>query len=536
MKDLVLLGDEALALGAVHAGVSSVYGYPGTPSTEITEYLLEYAEEHGKPFVRWCSNEKTALEEALGVSFVGKRALVTMKHVGLNVAADPFVNSALLGINGGVVLAVADDPGMHSSQNEQDTRFYADFARIICLEPRNQQEAYVMVREAFDISEKYTVPVIVRLTTRLSHSRASVMPDEPRGENELEKAANPKEWMLIPSLARKRWRNLLERQPEFLRFTEESARNDLNINGLFTDYGIITAGLGGNYYEENIADLPDMPSRLHVSVYPLPIEKIRKLADGVAKIIVIEEGYPFIEKQLQGILPQRVAISGKLDGTLPPDGELNPDNVRKALGLPEREGTRAETGTLPGRPPQLCAGCPHVDTYTALNETLKDFKQSVVTSDIGCYALGAVPPYNSIETIVCMGASIGMAKGISEAGLKPAVAVIGDSTFLHSGMTPLVDAVSCGTGMTVLIVDNETVAMTGGQETILPSSKLKPLIEGIGVDPEHICVLDAHRRSHDENVSIMKRELAYEGLSVIISVRECIESAKKRRRKEGSST
>lgn len=536
MTDLLLLGDEALALGAVHAGVSSVYGYPGTPSTEIIEYLLDYAEENGEPFVTWCSNEKTSLEEALGASFAGKRALVTMKHVGVNVAADPFVNSALLGIKGGLVLAVADDPGMHSSQNEQDSRFYADFAKIMLLEPRNQQEAYEMVREAFDISERFGIPVMVRLSTRLSHSRAAVVPRETREENKMEKAANSKEWMLIPALARKQWKNLLAKQAEFNAFSGESSRNVLTINSDFQEFGVITAGLGGNYYEENVSDLPDLPSRLHIALYPLPEDKIRSLAEQVKKLVIIEEGYPFIERQLRGILPQNIEIAGKMDGTLPLDGELNPDNVRAALGLSPRQGLQADPGTLPNRPPQLCAGCPHVDTYNALNEALSGYGESLVTADIGCYALGAIPPYNSIETIVCMGASIGMAKGASEAGLKPAVAVIGDSTFLHSGMTPLVDAVSCGTAMTVLIVDNETVAMTGGQETILPSSKIKPLIEGIGVDPEHIRVLDAHRRSHEENVNVMKQEIDYDGLSVIISVRECIESAKKRKKKEGAAS
>ncbi|MBI9105687.1 MAG: indolepyruvate ferredoxin oxidoreductase [Spirochaetales bacterium] len=526
MSELVLLGDEALALGAIDAGISSAYGYPGTPSSEIMEYLLNYTKKNDGIFASWCSNEKTAYEEALGTSIVGKRVLVTMKHVGLNVAADPFMNSALLDIRGGLVIAVADDPGMHSSQGEQDSRYFSAFARIMCFEPRNQQETYEMTREAFEVSEKFHIPVMIRIVTRLAHSRAVVNTSAARAQNELKKTDNTLGWMLLPALARRNWAALLEQQADFEKYTTESDYNPLSINKDFSEFGVITTGLGRNYYDEASTELTHKPSHLHISAYPVPAEKVRKLCGAVKRVVVIEEGCTFVEDYLRGYLKQSVEIAGKQDGALPITGELNPDNIRPALGLETRSGLNTDM-ELPGRPPQLCQGCPHADTYAALNEARTAFDESIVTSDIGCYSLGALPPHKAIETIICMGASIGTAKGAAEAGFGPAVAVIGDSTFLHSGISPLVDAISCGTPMTVIILDNGTVAMTGGQETILPSSRLHTLIEGIGIDPDHIRTITPLKKHHDENVEILKTEMKYQGISVIIALRECIETAKK---------
>ena len=530
MIDMVLLGDEAVALGAVHAGLTASYAYPGTPSTEITEYLLRHAARYGKPKATWCTNEKTAYEEALGVSMVGRRAMVSMKHVGLNVASDPFMNSALVAINGGLVVVVADDPGMHSSQNEQDSRYYADFARVICLEPANQQEAYVMTREAFDLSERFHIPVLVRLVTRLAHSRAIVTVGEAREENPLHKAADWKGWTLLPANARRQWHSLLERQKDFLVYSEASPHNALTITARH-DLGIITTGLARNYYHENLEDLGGPPPHLHIGAYPIPVSKVRELLSHVEKVLVFEEGYPLVERFLRGIIPPGVAIAGKESGEVPADGELTPDIVRRALGLPVRRGMELPGGvTLPNRPPQLCDGCPHGDSLQALHAALKAFSTTLVTSDIGCYTLGALPPYSAIESCVCMGASIGMAKGAADAGFRPAVAVIGDSTFLHSGITPLIDAVAANTDMTLVIVDNQAVAMTGGQQTMLPSSSLKPLVLGLGVDPEHCHVLKAHRTATKANIEIIKTELDYHGLSVIITVRECIETLKAKKK------
>jgi indolepyruvate ferredoxin oxidoreductase alpha subunit len=304
------------------------------------------------------------------------------------------------------------------------------------------------------------------------------------------------------------------------------------MNPAFTEYGVITTGLGRNYYLENAGELGVRPSHLHIGVYPIPAEKIRSLAAAVKKIIIIEEGMPLVESTLRGVLPSGIEIRGKKDGLLPAAGELNPDIVRGALGLPERPRATADVGGLKiaGRPPQLCAGCPHGDTYTLIKNVIEGLDSYSVTADIGCYSLGAAPPYSIPETIVCMGASIGMAKGAAEAGVTHAFAVIGDSTFLHSGITPLIDAASHNTPMTLVILDNSTVAMTGTQETILPSSALVPLIKGLGVDPAHIITIEAHRKNEKENTAILRREAAYRGLSVIIASRECLEAARTRKK------
>jgi indolepyruvate ferredoxin oxidoreductase alpha subunit len=532
MGPRTLLGDEAVALAALHAGISAAYAYPGTPSTEILEFILKHpasrrSHEDGDcgTIASWSANEKTAYEQALGVSLAGRRSLVAMKHVGLNVAADPFINSALLDINGGLVLAVADDPGMHSSQNEQDSRVLADFARTICLEPHDPQSAYDMTLEAFELSERFHVPVVVRLVTRLAHCRAIVDTRTAREQNPLHKATDRANWILLPANARRRWRSLLERQTEFRAFSEESPLNSLTLSG--ADLGIVTAGIGRHYVAESIADLTTQPSILHVGSYPLPVSLLRTLADHVRRILVVEDGYPFIEDALRGILPVPVPVFGRRTAHLPPDGELTPDSVRVALGLAPHAGHPA--ASIPDRPPQLCGGCPHIDTFTALRQALTGMGDGLVASDIGCYTLAALPPLSAIESCVCMGASIGMAKGASDAGLRPAIAVIGDSTFLHSGMTPLLDAIAADTDMTVIIADNEVVAMTGAQPTLVPSSRLEPLLLGLGVNPGHLHILDAHPKKAAENADVMRREFEHHGLSVIVAVRECVESVRSRK-------
>ena len=541
MPEMVLLGDEALAMGAIDAGITAAYAYPGTPSSEIMEFLQARAAETGELVAQWCSNEKTAYEAAVGASLVGRRVLVSMKHVGLNVAADPFVNSALLDIQGGLVLAVADDPGMHSSQNEQDSRFYADFARIICLEPRHQQEVYAMTLEAFELSERFHIPVMLRLVTRIAHARSVVRTGARRAQNPLHKAAQKAGWMLLPSTGRVLWDRLLAQQGEFLAYTESCPHNPLEINESFTEFGVITTGLGWNYYMENLEELPQRPSHLHISAYPLPVEKIRRLAGKVRKIVVLEEGFYFLERALRGILPHDVAIAGKEDGAVPRTGELTPDNVRPAMGLPAKEAValaaigggapdRSPALSLPGRPPQLCAGCPHRDSYDALNLAVAGFEHKLVTSDIGCYTLGFLPPHEAIETCLCMGASVGMAKGAAEAGFHPVVAVIGDSTFLHSGVSPLVDAVAARANMTLLILDNSTTAMTGGQQTILSSSRLEQLVLGLGVEPEHVKLIVPLRKHTEENSRIIRKEMEYPGVSVIIALRDCIQTIKEKKK------
>jgi len=542
MRELVLLGDEAVALGALHAGLSAAYGYPGTPSTEIMEYLIaerERRERQGgeKIAAAWCANEKTAYEAALGASFAGRRAIVTMKHVGLNVAADPFVNSALVAIKGGLVLAVADDPGMHSSQDEQDSRFYADFAMVPCLEPRGQQEAYAMTLEAFELSERLGVPVVIRLVTRLAHARAAVsVGTEARAQNPVAKSADKPGWTLLPAYARKRYDMLWAKQKDMLSWSESSSHN-VSTPGA-KDRVVITAGLGGNYYEENLRDCiaasggGAAPARLHIGAYPAPEKAIRELCSGAKSVLVIEEGQPFLEKRLRGILPQAIAIEGKLDGKLPLAGELNPDNVRAALGLPARPTAAAASIPLPNRPPQLCQGCPHGDSYQAIKDAIAGLDSVSITADIGCYALGALPPFSVPDALVCMGASLSMAGGAADAGIKYPIGVIGDSTFLHSGITPLIDAVSGRKPITAIILDNSIVAMTGCQETILPSGRLREICVGVGVEPEHVVTIEAARMKAAENVAAIRRELEYRGPSVIIARRECLEAIRIRKKRE----
>lgn len=552
MNDIVLLGDEALALGAVHAGISCAFGYPGTPSTEIMEFLIDNYEKNNGPLAQWCTNEKTAYESALGCSFSGKRTIITMKHVGMNVAADPFMNSSLIGIKGGLIIVVADDPSMHSSQGEQDSRFYADFAMIPCFEPTNQQEAYEMVFDAFELSEKMHVPVMMRMVTRLAHSRAKVHPyaqKDWKAQNDLSKADRT-EWMLLPAYARRNYEKMISKQTALTEYSVKSKWNPVYLNPRRDDMAIITSGLGRNYYLENLKDYTNLcnvryenrgtPSTLHIGTLPLPMESLNRLIENVKTILVIEEGMPFIEKALKGVLPQNITVIGKLSGHLPRTGELNPDIVRKALGLPLKDSmqsvltnNREASGVLaelPGRPPQLCKGCPHHDSYSALNKAVEGLVAKAgsdnvaVMADIGCYSLGAVPPLNAVESIVCMGASLGMARGASQAGCKYTFGVIGDSTFLHSGITNLVDAVSSKTPMTAIILDNSIVAMTGCQKTILPSSQLEPLILGLGVEKEHLRVLATNPSQIDENARIITEEAEYPGPSVIIMVRECLEA------------
>lgn len=532
----VLLGDEAVALGAVHAGISTAYAYPGTPSTEIVEYLVRYEQKHGAPKAVWSTNEKTAVEMGLGTSMVGRRTLVAMKHVGLNVAADPFMNSAILDINGGVVIAVADDPGMHSSQNEQDSRYFADFGRVFCFEPTNQQEAYEMTREAFELSERFHVPVLLRLVTRLAHSRAVVETREGLAEKPLNKTANALGWTLLPANARRQWHQLLEMQTEMKAYSESCAHNVLTLNDKNTRLGVITCGIARNYYHECLEELSaregGAPSHLHIGAYPFPAQKIRELGEHVDRIVIFEEGYPFVERYMRGVFATPVEICGKESGHLPLEGELTPELARAALSLePLPAGASIGAVELPSRPPQLCAGCPHGDTYGALNSLIATLTQSLVTSDIGCYTLGALPPYSTIESCVCMGASVSMAKGAADAGFDPVFAVIGDSTFLHSGVTPLMDAVAGNAKMTLIIVDNETVGMTGGQPTILPSERLAKIILGVGVDPEHLKTMRAHPRDVDKIEAVLRAEMEYPGVSVVILFRECLETLKRSKKK-----
>lgn len=526
MAKLLLLGDEAIAQGALDAGLSGVYAYPGTPSTEITEYIQNSKQAiEGNVHRIWAGNEKTAMESAIGMSYAGKRALVCMKHVGLNVAADPFMNSAITGAHGGLVILVADDPSMHSSQDEQDSRYYAKFALIPAFEPSNQQEAYDMTYEAFEFSEKYRTPVLIRVTTRLAHSRSGVTRREARPQNETNICPNPKQFILLPANARVHYRALLGKQEQF---ETEALNSPFNkyIDGSDKSIGIIASGIAYNYLMENFVNTPCNYPVLKISQYPVPSQLVAKMVDECDKVLVAEEGYPLIEEQLRGLLNRTGNIMGRMDGALPRDGELNPNLLAKALGLPDTFGTPVPNIVVP-RPPALCQGCPHIDSYLALNEAMEPHGVGKVFADIGCYTLGALPPYNAIYSTVDMGASITMAKGAADAGISPAVAVIGDSTFTHSGMTSLLDAIYENTPITVLILDNSTTGMTGGQDSHA-LGRLGSICKGLGVEEEHIRIITPLKNKHEENVRIISEELAYQGVSVIIPTRECIQTLSRR--------
>lgn len=534
MKDkLLLLGDEAIALGAINAGLSGVYAYPGTPSTEITEFIQSnsLAKQRGI-HSRWCTNEKTAMEAALGMSFAGKRALVCMKHVGMNVAADAFINSAVTGVNGGLVVVAADDPSMHSSQNEQDSRFYGKFAMIPIFEPSSQQEAYDMMQKAFSMSEEIKLPVLLRIVTRLAHSRADVTISEPIAENNINLDVNRSEWVLLPVNAKRQYNKLVDKQALLINNSEKSDFNNFNIADGKKRYkrGIIACGIGYNYVMESMQNVEEEIPLIKVSQYPLPVQMIEKLSEVCEEIIIVEDGQPFVEEQVKAIAPDNVKVSGRLTGALPRVGELNPDFVRKGLGYEVTEGFAKSNIVMP-RPPALCMGCGHRDVYNALKTIVAEYKDAKVFGDIGCYTLGALPPFTAIDSCVDMGASITMAKGAADAGVFPAIAVIGDSTFTHSGMTGLLDAVNENANITVIISDNLTTAMTGGQDSA-GTNKFEAICLGLGVDREHLHVVVPLPKNMEEIDRILRQEIEYKGVSVIIPRRECVQTLNRKLRKQ----
>ena len=529
MEKRLLLGDEAIALGAIHAGLSGVYAYPGTPSTEITEFIQNdpIARQRGI-HSRWCTNEKTAMEAALGMSYAGKRALVCMKHVGMNVCADAFINSAITGVQGGLVVLAADDPSMHSSQNEQDSRFYGKFALLPVFEPSNQQEAYDMMAAAFDYSEKIKEPVLLRVVTRLAHSRAGVMVGEPREENAINISTDA--WVLLPGIARKKYDALIVKQDEMLMASNMSCFNRSEYGDSDKKEektGIVACGIGYNYVKEALAQLPEERRALYniekVSQSPLPQPRIEMLAKESGRLLVVEDGQPVVEELVKGMLGAGYNVCGRLTGTLPRTGELTPDCVAAALGVEAPE-ILPQAKNLAARPPQLCQGCGHRDVYAALNKVAEEYPDHRIFGDIGCYTLGALPPFKALSSCVDMGASITMAKGAADAGLFPAIAVIGDSTFTHSGMTGLLDAVNDKSNITVIISDNLTTGMTGGQDSA-GTNKFEAICIGLGVEPEHVRVVVPLPKNMEEITRTIREEIEYNGVSVIIPRRECIQTA-----------
>lgn len=522
----LLLGDEAVAQGAIDAGVSGIYGYPGTPSTEIITYAQRTPEvKEKKVIASWTVNEKTAMETALGMSYAGKRTIVTMKHVGLNVAADAFINSAISGVNGGLLVVVADDPSMHSSQNEQDSRVYGRFAMVPIIEPTTGQETYEMMRYAFELSERVKLPVLFRLTTRLAHSRTGVKTGEKLSQNHLDPPQDTTRFILLPSNAKGRYNGLIKMQEELEKFSENSKYNKFS-DGTDTSLGIIACGIAYTYLMDNFLDNPNPYPTLKVNQYPLPMKQIRELFQICDKILVLEEGYPVVEEYLRNnVFTENDKVVGKLTGILPRTGELNTDHVARALGLPVEVNEFSSDAAFP-RPPAMCVGCGHRDLYDELNEISKQIGSRRIFSDIGCYTLGALPPYEAIDTCIDMGASITMAKGAADAGIFPAIAVIGDSTFTHSGITGLLDAVNDKANITVLISDNYTTAMTGGQDTAA-TGRIADICRGVGVEEEHLKLIVPLKKNLQQNIEIIKNEINHHGVSVIIAQRECVKFYKK---------
>ncbi len=527
----LLLGDEAIALGALDSGIQGVYAYPGTPSTEITEFIqMQPITRERGIHCRWCVNEKTAMEAALGVSYVGKRSIVCMKHVGLNVAADPFVNSAISGCNGGIIVVVADDPSMHSSQDEQDSRFYGKFALIPVLEPSSQQEAYDMMEYGFNLSEQRKTPVLMRVTTRMAHSRSVVeVNSQARPIDAISYPQEAWRWVLLPANSKKRYPKVIENYEDMQAKAMESPYN-IYTDGADKSVGIIACGIAYNYLKENTGEDFQYPV-LKISQYPIPVDMINKMAAECETLLVMEEGQPVVEEMVKGILPVNCRVIGRLSGgadgkgVLPRTGELTPDSVRAALGLPAHETYPASQVIVP-RPPALCQGCGHRDVYNALNQTLAEYPDYKVFSDIGCYTLGALPPFRAIHSTIDMGASITMAKGAADAGQFPSVAVIGDSTFTHSGITGLLDAANENANIVVVISDNLTTGMTGGQDSA-GTTKLEAICAAVGVAPEHIRVVVPLAKNMEQIKAVIKEEIEYNGVSVIIPRRECIQTFKR---------
>ncbi len=514
MKEL-MTGNQAIARGAWQSGVKMGVGYPGTPSTEILEEFSKYEDIYAE----WAPNEKVALEVAIGASVAGARSIVTMKHVGVNVAADPLLTVAYTGVNGGLILVSADDPGMHSSQNEQDNRHYAQFAKIPVLEPSDSTEALNMVKDAFEISENFDTPVMLRLTTRVAHSQSMVELGEKIDIDLKEYQKNAPKWVMVPAFGRLRRQLLNGRLEALARFAETSPLNWLEEKD--NKIGVITSGISYQYVKEI---LPEASILKLGFTYPLPEKLIKNFAASVEKLLVVEELEPFLEKQIRLM---GVEVIGK--ELFPDAGEFSPTLLRKKLEeagiLPEENRIQPELPAMPPRPPMLCAGCPHRGVFYTLRKM-----NLIVTGDIGCYTLGSAAPLEAIDSCVCMGASIGMAHGISKVNPEMAqrtVAVIGDSTFMHSGITGLLDVVYNNGNATVLILDNRITAMTGHQEnpgtgkTLMrqeaPAVNLEALARALGVK----MVTTVDPLNLNELTQAIETGLAADEPSVIITRRPC---------------
>lgn len=526
-----ILGNSAVAYGLVEGGVEKAYGYPGTPSSEVMEKLIELSKQY-KFYVEWSVNEKVALENGIGSSWGGRRVAVVMKHVGLNVAADPFMTLSYTGIKGGFVLVVADDPYSHSSQNEQDSRRYASFARIPCLDPSSPQEANEMASYAFELSEKFKTPVMLRLTTRISHAKSDVKVGGKRRKNPLSKfEKNPSRWVVIPANTRKLVVKLNEKQDSIKEELERLAWNKLKLS--ISKIGVIASGVSYLYAKEAIDSLNLPISLLKIGTYPPPKGLVSKLLTHVDKVLVVEELDPVLEEfsiMCAKETNPSVSILGKFTHHIPKSGEFCVDTVEKALSevlkkpFKEINVLKDVKKLLPPRPPVLCPGCPHRATFYAMRKVFG--KEAIYPSDIGCYTLGI--QMGTVDTCVCMGASITISSGLYKSGdNRDIVCSIGDSTFLHTGIPGLINAVYNKSNIVVVILDNGTTAMTGhqphpgtgitaqGEKTYKVS--FEQIVRGCGVN----WVKTINPYNLTESIEAFKKVKNISGVRVIIAKQLC---------------
>jgi len=522
-ETLWLSGNEAIALGAWEAGVQVASGYPGTPSTEIMENLSTYPDV----YTEWAPNEKVGLEVAIGASFAGVRALATMKHVGMNVAADPLFTASYTGGRGGLVVLTADDPEMHSSQNEQDNRNYAFAAKLPMLEPSDPAEAKEMLLRAFEMSEEFDTPVLFRITTRIAHVKGVVEKHERVATAAPSIEKMPGKFVMLPALARVRRAEIEKRMIALREHAEIFEVNRVEDGEL--SRGFITSGTSYNYIKEAFPDAAVIKLGM---VWPLPERKIRDFAEKVDELIIVEELDPFLETHIKAM-----GISCRGKDLIPSQGELNSFIVRKSID-PDSVGPLFEPLELPMRPPNMCAGCPHRGLFYCLSR----MKDVFVSGDIGCYTLGFLPPLSAMDSCVCMGASVtiahGMAKALGKEGEGKVVAVLGDSTFIHSGITGLVNSVYNDSYATVIIADNRTTAMTGHQPNPASGCNIKgeaahainfeELCRAVGI--KRITVVNPH--DIEATRKVLKEEIATTETSVVISQAPCVLLPEEVRRKK----
>jgi len=525
----ILSGNEAIALGAYENGVKFASAYPGTPSTEILE---NYATYDGV-YAEWAPNEKVAMEVAVGASMTGARVMTTMKHVGLNVAADPFMTLTYTGVEGGFLMVCADDPGMHSSQNEQDNRYYAKFAQIPMLEPSDSQESKDMVAEAYKLSESFDTPAMIRMTTRISHSKGIVeYSDQPPKQLSPEGfKRNLKKHVMIPAYAKLKHPEILVRMEKLSEYAETSPYNKVEMGD--TKVGIISSGISYQHVKEIMPEASVLKLGM---TYPLPEKQIRKFAESVDRLFVVEELEPFIEEHVRGM---GIPVEGKkyfslLDELSPrlvakgfKEAGVYNDDIPDTIAQPE--------GTNMPRPPLMCAGCTHRGLFFALKKM-----KGIVHGDIGCYTLSVLPPIEAIDTTLCMGGSISMAHGTAKANEKvgiedkrPVFAVIGDSTFFHSGITGLIDVIYNKSNVNVCILDNRITAMTGAQQNP-GTGKTLQMEDTISINIEALCKSLGAERVRivdpfdlDGTISALKEEAEFNGPSIIITERPCVQLLKK---------